>query len=138
MAVFDASPWKNFLSKQFLYATSKVIKTEEDNWYRLPLSIRQVKHRIINHHCVKSVCIRSYSGPYFPAFGLNTEKYGVSLRIQCECEKIRTKIHGQIKLIKLNCYIFWNKSCSINFDVYSINLVWSDSFQTKYKLALSQ
>ena len=26
-------------------------------------------------HCVKSVCIRSFSGPYFPAFGLNTERY---------------------------------------------------------------
>ena len=43
-------------------------------------------------HCVKSVRIRSYSGSYFPAFGLNTEKYGVSLRIQSECEKIRTRI----------------------------------------------
>ena len=31
-------------------------------------------------HYVKSVRIRSYSGPYFPAFGLNTERYGVSLR----------------------------------------------------------
>ena len=31
-------------------------------------------------HCVKSVRIRSYSGPYFPTFGLNTERYGVSLR----------------------------------------------------------
>ena len=29
------------------------------------------------HHCVKSVNIRSYSGPYFPAFGLNTERYGI-------------------------------------------------------------
>ena len=28
-------------------------------------------------HCVKSVRIRSYSGPYFPAFGLNTERYGM-------------------------------------------------------------
>ena len=43
-------------------------------------------------HSVKSVHIRSYSGPYFPAFGLNTEKYSVSLRIQCESGKIRTKI----------------------------------------------
>ena len=43
-------------------------------------------------HCVKSVRIRSYSGPYFPAFELNTERYGVSLRIQSECEKIRTRI----------------------------------------------
>ena len=29
-------------------------------------------------HWVKSVQIRSFSGPYFPAFGLNTERYGVS------------------------------------------------------------
>ena len=28
-------------------------------------------------HCVKSVRFRSYSGPHFPAFGLNTERYGV-------------------------------------------------------------
>ena len=27
-------------------------------------------------HCVKSVLIRSYSGPYIPTFGLNTERYG--------------------------------------------------------------
>ena len=26
-------------------------------------------------HCVKSVRIRSYSGPYFAAFGLNTGRY---------------------------------------------------------------
>ena len=45
-----------------------------------------------DYHCVKSVRIRSYSGPYFPAFGLNTERYKVSLRIQSECGKIRTRI----------------------------------------------
>ena len=28
-----------------------------------------------NIHCVKSVRIWSYSGPHFPAFGLNTERY---------------------------------------------------------------
>ena len=27
----------------------------------------------------------------FPAFGLNTERYSLSLRIQCKCEKIRTR-----------------------------------------------
>ena len=32
-----------------------------------------------------------FSGPYFLAFGLNTERYGVSLRIQSECDKIRTR-----------------------------------------------
>ena len=25
---------------------------------------------------MKSIQIRSFSGPYFPVFGLNTEKYG--------------------------------------------------------------
>ena len=39
------------------------------------------------YHWMKSVCIRSYSGPYFPAFGLNKERYGV-----CECGKIRSRI----------------------------------------------
>ena len=37
------------------------------------------------YHCVKSVRIRSFTGSYFPAFGLNTEKYSVSIRIQSEC-----------------------------------------------------
>ena len=42
-------------------------------------------------HFVKSVRIRNFSGPYFPIFGLNTEIYGVSLRNQSECGKIRTR-----------------------------------------------
>ena len=32
-----------------------------------------------------------FSGPHFPAFGLNTERYSVSLHIQSECGKIRTR-----------------------------------------------
>ena len=43
-------------------------------------------------YCVKSVRIRSYSSPHFPAVGLNTERYGVSPRIQSEYGKIRTRI----------------------------------------------
>ena len=35
-------------------------------------------------YCVKS-------GPYFPEFRLNAERYGISLRIQCQCGKIRTR-----------------------------------------------
>ena len=35
--------------------------------------------------------IWSFSGPYFPAFGLNTEIYGVNLRIHSECGKIQTR-----------------------------------------------
>ena len=32
-----------------------------------------------------------FFGPYFPAFGLNTERYGVSVPIQSECGKIPTR-----------------------------------------------
>ena len=32
-----------------------------------------------------------FFGPYFPALGLNTERYGVFLRIQSEYGKIRTR-----------------------------------------------
>ena len=43
-------------------------------------------------HCVKTVRIRSYSGRHFPAFGMNTERYGVSLCIQSACGNMRTRI----------------------------------------------
>ena len=34
---------------------------------------------------------RVFSGPHFPAFGLNTEVYGVNHRIQSKCGKIKTR-----------------------------------------------
>ena len=40
---------------------------------------------------MKSVRIESYSGPYFSAFELNTERYSLSLRIQSKCWKMRTR-----------------------------------------------
>ena len=43
-------------------------------------------------HCVKSFYIWGYSGPYFPAFALNTERYFVSLRIQSEYGKTLARI----------------------------------------------
>ena len=45
-----------------------------------------------NQHCVKSVSIRSYSGPHFLGFGQNTERDGVSLRVQSKCRDMRTRI----------------------------------------------
>ena len=39
----------------------------------------------------ENVRIRSFSGPYFPAFGLNIERFGVSLRIQSQCGKMQTR-----------------------------------------------
>ena len=45
----------------------------------------------LSWHCVKCFQIRRFSCPYFPAFGLNTERYFVSLRIQFKCGKILTR-----------------------------------------------
>ena len=46
-----------------------------------------------------------FSGPYFPAFGLNTKRYEVSLRIQSRCGKIRTRKNS----------VFEHFSRSVNF-----------------------
>ena len=61
----------------------------------------------INYHCVKSVRIRSYFVPYFPAFGLNTKRNSVSLRIQSECGKIRTRITPNTDTF----YLVYNSNC---------------------------
>ena len=40
---------------------------------------------IVQYHCAESVRIRSFSGPHFPALGLNMKRY------ESECGKIRTR-----------------------------------------------
>ena len=45
-----------------------------------------------SNHCTKNVRIQSYSGPYFPAYGLNMERFGVSLCIQSKCGKMWIRI----------------------------------------------
>ena len=44
-------------------------------------------------HCIRSVRIWSYSDLHFLVFGLSTEGYSVSLRIQSECGKVPTRIN---------------------------------------------
>ena len=57
----------------------------------MTLSFFVQRHACYDYHCVKNVRIRSFSGPYFPAFGLNTEICKANLRIKSGCRKIRTK-----------------------------------------------
>ena len=42
-------------------------------------------------HCVKCVHIRSFSGPYFPAFGLHTKRYEVSLPYSVQMQEYTTR-----------------------------------------------
>ena len=46
------------------------------------LNIIKKEHFISFHHCIKSVHIQSYSGPHFPAFRINMERYEVYKSIQ--------------------------------------------------------
>ena len=57
-------------------------------WFR-----RSIEHLNTTSHLTawKMSKYKVFSGPYFPAFGLNTERYGVSLCIQSKCGKTRTR-----------------------------------------------
>ena len=46
-----------------------------------------------NVQCVKNVRIRTVSYPYFPAFGLNTERYRVSLRITSNTDTFHAVVY---------------------------------------------
>ena len=79
---------KRSLVSGFLYFT---LKTEINRKLLLHFCIqfkynktefRKTNSDFYHQHCVKSVRVRSYSGPYFSALGLNTERYEISLRIQ--------------------------------------------------------
>ena len=99
-------------------------------------------------HCVKSVRIRSYFGLHFPAFGLNTERYGVPLRIQSKCGKMRTRItpntdnfHAVIFsmwLKNIHLYSLWNLEKIAKFHLLSLSLskvVEDHSFSTDTKFS---
>ena len=57
-------------------------------------------------HCVKMFKYGAFSGPYFSAFGLNTERYEVSLRIQSKCGKIRTRKNSVFGHFSRKAYAF--------------------------------
>ena len=60
-------------------------------WFAI-LQKTQTSHFLFwRKHYAKIVRIRSFSGQYFPTFGLKTERYSVFLRIQSECWKLRSR-----------------------------------------------
>ena len=69
--------------------TSQALITSSGIYSNKQIELQKDHIQLIKYvHCVKSVRIRGYSGPHFPAFGLNVERYGVSLRIQSDCGKM--------------------------------------------------
>ena len=63
--------------KNVLYLLQACKKGNRATWYSLFRLVFMVLNIDYDLHCVKSVRIWSYSAPYFPAFGLNTERYSV-------------------------------------------------------------
>ena len=64
------------------------------------------------NHCVKSVRIWSFSGGYFPAFGLNT-----ALRILSECGKIQTR-----KTPNTGTFHAVNETAEVNPSMHNVEL----------------
>ena len=80
-------------------------------------------------YCVKSARIRSFSGPYFPISGLETER--VCLRIQSECRKIRTRktpdtdiFHAVRVMRNMNIYSK-NQIAEKTIEIPSLQRIWS-------------
>ena len=78
------------------------------------------------------------SGSYFPAFGLNTERYRVSLRTQSKYWKIRTRKNSVFGRFSRSEIISYNDVVvgSLPFYSYSIFLVFFDTIYIR--LALCQ
>ena len=47
----------------------------------------------------------AFSGPYFLVFGLNTEIYGVNLRVQSEYWKIQARKNSVTTVVKTGNYL---------------------------------
>ena len=68
---------------------------------------------------IESICIWSFSGLHIPSFGLNTEIYIVSLRIQSKCGKIRTR--KTFNTSTLHAAVFYKDAFLKNFKKYKRN-----------------
>ena len=83
--------FKNYI----VFLTSEIIEnTAKSHIYKSakPCQIFQIINKWwFIKLCVKSFHIKSFSGPFFPALGLNTESYSVNIRIRCKCGKIWTR-----------------------------------------------
>ena len=95
---------------------------------------------------VKNVHIRSYSGPHFPIFGLNTERYGLSLRIHSKCRIMRTRItpnedifHAVSTLVfnESNVLLHWTEMFSFIIFMYPRGHLFSKYAKNFRKISIS-
>ena len=96
----------------FEFRNYNLIHYTKDNPFRLNWTLSQLKCLVkhwrslmqIWHLPLREVSKYGvFSGPYFPAFVLNTGRYSVSLRIQSKCRKIQTKKNSVLVLFFTQC-----------------------------------
>ena len=63
-------------SLNFSFQATKTIMTIKHIYCKKLILVIKFCQMFYNRRCVKNVRIRSFSGEYFPAFGLNKGKYG--------------------------------------------------------------
>ena len=73
------------------------------------------------------------SGPYFPAFGLNTERYSVALRFQSECGKIRSRKTPYLDTFQAVIfeYVFYLRKVHVFVDVQHLLIDMSAAITSK-------
>ena len=81
--IFPHYPVSSFWALRSSIWKERISSKQTINCLQVILPNSRNNENLWKHGCVKSVRIRSYSGPHFPASGLNTEN--VSLHIQSEC-----------------------------------------------------
>ena len=87
----------------------------------------------------KSSYIRSYSGPYFPSFGLNMERYFVSFRIPSECGKIRARRSPNTDTFyAVLHFLLFSIEVKLNIFSLQVHLIFrTDLFETPIKSTLT-
>ena len=67
-----------------------------------------------------------FSGPYFPLFGLNTEIYGVNLRIKYEYRKMRTRKNSVFGHFSRSARFAEMKFQPVQLDRFHPNITWGN------------
>ena len=105
------------------------------------LNHRCVTGSSINLHCVKSVHIQSFSGLYFPAFGLNTERSVFSPNVgKCGPEKPRMrKLFTQCfaKSFHKNLTLILGNYISLSLTIFTrLSFCVPDFFEARFSFSL--
>ena len=108
----------------------------------LRISISKNCTKIKPKHCVKSVPFRSYSGPYFPAFGLNTKRYSARILLSYQSKKKNHYVMTRESNIGSFLYEWTKWPNEVNKELkvyrYTISDTWSTGQSEKLRQYLHQ